>query len=112
MAIYEAEREWSPEQLGYVRHFLLHKESDVKDLPECCVGSKATVCETDNEYVCTVNGWKLKSECEEMLKGVVDEIARKQISDLNKRVDDEIGAMVALADEIIADQDAFIGGSA
>lgn len=64
MAIYEAAREWSPEQLGYVRHFLLHKESDVKDLPECCVGSKATVCETDNEYVFTASGWKLSSECD------------------------------------------------
>lgn len=69
MAVYEAKREWSPEQLGYVRHFLLHNEADVKDLPDCCVGSIATVAETDNEYTYTVNGWKLQSECEEIIPG-------------------------------------------
>lgn len=69
MAIYEAEREWSPEQLGYVRRFLLHSEADVKDLPVCCVGSRAMVCDTDNEYIYTVNGWKLESDCQEILPG-------------------------------------------
>ena len=70
MAIYETKREWSPEQLGYVRHYLLHDETDVQNLPVCCVGSKATVCVTDNEYVYTTSGWKLESECEEILPGV------------------------------------------
>lgn len=87
MAIYEANREWSPEQLGYVRHFLLHSEKDVKDLPECCVGSRATVAETDNEYICTVDGWKLQSECEAMLPGGVDAEARKQISALTEEIE-------------------------
>lgn len=69
MAIYEVKREWSPEQLGYVRHYLLHDETDVQNLPDCCVGSKATVCATDNEYVYTTSGWKLESECEEIRPG-------------------------------------------
>lgn len=62
MAIKEIKREWSPCQLDYVKTYLLHSEADVKDLPKCCVGSKATVSETDNEYVCTEDGWKLGSE--------------------------------------------------
>jgi len=62
MAIKEIKREWSPCQLDYVKTFLLHSEKDVKDLPKCCVGSKATVSETDNEYYCTADGWKLGSE--------------------------------------------------
>lgn len=86
MAIYEAKREWSPEQLGYIRHFLLHNEADVKDLPSCCVGSIANVCETDNEYIYTVKGWKLKSECEEMLPGGVDVEAREQIAALSEEM--------------------------
>lgn len=86
MAIYEAKREWSPEQLGYIRHFLLHNEADVKDLPSCCVGSIANVCETDNEYIYTVKGWKLKSECEEMLPGGVDVEAREQIAALTEEM--------------------------
>ncbi len=57
MAIKEIKREWSPEQLDYVKHYLLHKESDVKDLPKCCIGSRATVGETDHEYVCAECGW-------------------------------------------------------
>ena len=58
MAIKELKREWSPEQLDYVKHYLLHWERDVKDLPACCVGSRATVSETDHEYVCTAEcGW-------------------------------------------------------
>lgn len=65
MAIKEIKREWSPEQLGFVRTFLLHKEKDVKDLPSCCTGSVATVSETDNEYICTPDGWKLRTECAE-----------------------------------------------
>lgn len=65
MAIKEIKREWSPEQLGYVKTFLLHTEADVKGLPSCCVGSSATVSETDNEYICTPDGWKLRSECAE-----------------------------------------------
>ena len=84
MAIYEAKREWSPEQLGYIRHFLLHNEADVKDLPACCVGSIANVCETDNEYIYTVKGWKLKSECEELLPGGVDVEAREQSAALTE----------------------------
>lgn len=62
MAIKEIKREWSPCQLDYVKTYLLHSEADVKDLPKCCVGSKATVSETDNEYYCTESGWKLGSE--------------------------------------------------
>jgi len=62
MAIKEIKREWSPCQLDYVKTFLLHSEADVKDLPKCCIGSKATVSETDNEYFCTADGWKLGSE--------------------------------------------------
>lgn len=57
MAIKEIKREWSPEQLDYVKHYLLHTESDVKDLPKCCIGSRATVGETDHEYVCAECGW-------------------------------------------------------
>jgi len=66
MAIKELKREWSPCQLGYVKHFLLHYESDVQDLPDCCVGSIATVSETDNEYVYTADGWKHSNECGEV----------------------------------------------
>lgn len=65
MAIKEIKREWSPCQLGYVKEFLLHTEEDLKDMPKCSVGSKATISETDNEYVKTPNGWKLISECDE-----------------------------------------------
>ena len=57
MAIKEIKREWSPEQLDYVKHYLLHSESDVKDLPKCCIGSRATVGDTDHEYVCSECGW-------------------------------------------------------
>lgn len=58
MAIKEIKREWSPCQCGYVKTFLLHSEADVANLPKCCVGSKAIVSETDNEYLCTADGWK------------------------------------------------------
>lgn len=90
MAIYEVKREWSPEQLGYVRHFLLHHETEVKNLPSCCVGSRANVSDTDNEYVYTVNGWMLESECEEIRPGGgasgVDEEARAQIAALSEEI--------------------------
>lgn len=90
MAIYEVKREWSPEQLGYVRHFLLHNEADVKNLPACCVGSRGHVSDTDNEYVYTVNGWMLESECEEIRPGGgtsgVDEVARQQIAALTEEI--------------------------
>lgn len=69
MAIKEIKREWSPCQLDYVKTYLLHSEKDVADLPECCVGSKATVSETDNEYFCTVDGWKLSAEIEPGMGG-------------------------------------------
>lgn len=62
MAIKEIKREWSPCQLDYVKTFLLHSEKELKDLPKCCIGSKAIVSETDNEYFCTESGWKLGSE--------------------------------------------------
>ena len=65
MAIKEIKREWSPCQLGYVKEFLLHTEDDLKNMPRCSVGSKATVSETDNEYVKTVDGWKLLCDCDE-----------------------------------------------
>lgn len=65
MAIKEIRREWSPCQVGYVKHFLLHSEADVKDLPKCCIGSKATVSETDNEYICMADGWKNAAEYDE-----------------------------------------------
>lgn len=65
MAIKEVKREWSPCQLGYVKTFLLHYESDLQNVPRCSVGSKAIVSETDNEYVKTVDGWKLLCECDE-----------------------------------------------
>lgn len=51
--------------MGWVKRFLLHCEADVKDLPDCCVGSIATVSETDNEYICTPDGWKHSEECVE-----------------------------------------------
>lgn len=51
MAIREMEREWNACQLDFVKRFLLHYESDVKDLPICCVGSIAEVAETGNVYV-------------------------------------------------------------
>lgn len=70
MAIKEIGREWSPCQCGYVKRFLLHSEDDVKDLPECGVGSFATVSETDNEYVYTADGWKNIIECDENGTGV------------------------------------------
>lgn len=61
MAIKEIKREWSPEQLGYVKEFLLHSEKDVKNLPSCCIGSKAKVSETGNVYVCSASGeWAVK----------------------------------------------------
>lgn len=73
MAIKEIKREWSPEQLDYVKHYLLHTEADVKDLPKCCIGSRATVGETDHEYVCAESGWvreefkELATICPEIL---------------------------------------------
>lgn len=61
MAIKEIRREWSPCQLDYVKEFLLHSEADVKDLPACCVGSKARVGETGNVYTCSASGeWTTK----------------------------------------------------
>lgn len=65
MAIKEIKRVWSPSQLAYVKEFLLHREDELKDVPRCSVGSKATVSETDNEYVKTVDGWKLLCDCDE-----------------------------------------------
>lgn len=63
MAIKEVRREWDECQLDYVKEFILHTEADVADLPECCVGSKATVGETNNVYVCCPDGkWKRKDE--------------------------------------------------
>lgn len=56
MAIREVKSEWSPEQLDYVKSFLCHYESDVAELPECCVGSSAKVSETNNEYVVSSSG--------------------------------------------------------
>lgn len=55
-------QEWSSCQLDFVKEFILHNESDVAKLPACCVGSKATVSETNNRYVCCKDGtWKLES---------------------------------------------------
>lgn len=55
-------QEWSSCQLDFVKEFILHNESDVAKLPACCVGSKATVTETNNRYVCCKDGkWKLES---------------------------------------------------
>lgn len=55
-------QEWSSCQLDFVKEFILHKEDDVAKLPEFCVGSKATVTETNNRYVCCKDGkWKLES---------------------------------------------------
>ena len=65
MAIKEIKREWQPCQLAYVKHFLLHTEDDLKNMPRCSVGSRATVSETDNEYVKTADGWKLLCDCDE-----------------------------------------------
>lgn len=63
MAIKEIRREWSPCQLDYVKEFLLHSEADVKDLPACCVGSKARVSETGNVYTCSASGeWAVKDD--------------------------------------------------
>lgn len=56
MAIREVKSEWSPEQLDYVKSFLCHYESDVAELPECCVGSNAKVSETNSEYVVSSSG--------------------------------------------------------
>ena len=57
MAIKEIKREWSPCHCGYVKTFLCHYEKEVADLPQCCVGSRAMVSDTDNEYICTASGW-------------------------------------------------------
>lgn len=65
MAIKEIKREWNPCQLAYVKTFLLHTEDDLKDMPRCSVGSRATVSETDNEYVKTADGWMLLCDCDE-----------------------------------------------
>jgi len=65
MAIKEIRREWSPCHCGYVKTFLCHSEADVTDLPQCCEGSKAIVSETDNEYICTGNGWVNSAELPE-----------------------------------------------
>lgn len=55
-------QEWSSCQLDFVKEFILHNEADVAKLPACCVGSKATVSETNNRYVCCKDGtWKLES---------------------------------------------------
>lgn len=63
MAIKEIRREWSPCQLDYVKEFLLHSEADVKNLPACCVGSKARVSETGNVYTCSASGeWAVKDD--------------------------------------------------
>lgn len=65
MAIKELKREWCPSQLAYVKEFLLHREEELQHMPRCSVGSKATVSETDNEYVKTTDGWKLLCDCDE-----------------------------------------------
>lgn len=65
MAIKEIKREWNPCQLAYVKTFLLHTEEDLKHMPRCSVGSRATVSETDNEYVKTSDGWMLLCDCDE-----------------------------------------------
>lgn len=65
MAIKEIKREWCPSQLAYVKEFLLHCEEELQHMPRCSVGSKATVSETDNEYVKTTDGWKLLCDCDE-----------------------------------------------
>lgn len=65
MAIKEIKREWCPSQLAYVKEFLLHCEDELQHMPRCSVGSKATVSETDNEYVKTTDGWKLLCDCDE-----------------------------------------------
>lgn len=65
MAIKEIKREWCPSQLAYVKEFLLHSEDELESVPRCSVGSKATVSETDNEYVKTTDGWKLLCDCDE-----------------------------------------------
>ena len=65
MAIKEIKREWSPCHCGYVKTFLCHYEKDVADLPKCCVGSRAMVSDTDNEYICTASGWVNAAEFDE-----------------------------------------------
>lgn len=59
MSIKEVRSKWSNCELDFVKEFVIHSESEVADLPKCCVGSTAIVCETGNRYVCCRDGsWK------------------------------------------------------
>lgn len=63
MAIKHVRETWSACQLDFVKEFVINKEADIAKLPVCCVGSKATVAETNNKYVCCADGsWKLESK--------------------------------------------------
>lgn len=94
MAIKELKREWSPEQLDYVKHYLLHWERDVKDLPACCVGSRATVSETDHEYVCTAEcGW-VREEFKELVN-----LCPEALSDPDVKILYKPGVMEIAANE-------------
>lgn len=90
MAIKEIKREWSPSQCDYVKHYLLHWEKDVKDLPACCVGSRATVGETDHEYVCTECGW-VRAEFVELAKIAPDILTDPDVKILYDPERTEIG---------------------
>ena len=82
MAIKEIKREWSPEQLGYVKRYLLHTEADVKDLPKCCVGSIAMVSETNREYICTGDAWEQREKVQTAPTTDIDEIVAAVIEAL------------------------------
>lgn len=51
MAIKEVRKTWDSYQLDYVKEFILHDETELKQLPECAVGSKATVASSNKTYV-------------------------------------------------------------
>lgn len=66
MAIKETKREWNECQLGYTKEFLLNREEDVAELPECCTGSTAIVAESGNVYtVGKDKAWKKREEAME-----------------------------------------------
>ncbi|MGN1368442.1 MAG: hypothetical protein ACI4WX_06215 [Aristaeellaceae bacterium] len=57
---------WSSCQLDFVKEFIVNHEEDIAKLPSCCIGSTATVTETNNQYVCGKDHvWKLKEDAME-----------------------------------------------
>lgn len=60
MAIRQTNRKYCESQDDYTYEYLCDTEEDVSNLPTCCTGSTALVCDTGNVYIVNASGQWVK----------------------------------------------------